>query len=140
METQLLREQQILPNDEVLGNAMGESYTIFSELIKIVTNTDYNLEPTWNYYKDGNAWLCKVCYRKKTVFWLSVWDRFFKVAFYFTEKNCTGIAALDIAEEIKEDFKSRKPIGKLKPLLIDVMRKEQIQDVIRIVEYKKSLK
>ncbi|PKP08994.1 MAG: hypothetical protein CVU09_13085 [Bacteroidetes bacterium HGW-Bacteroidetes-4] len=36
----------------------------------------------WRYYNDGKAWLCKVSYKKKTVFWLSVWEAYFKVAFY----------------------------------------------------------
>ena len=47
---------------------------------------------------------------------------------------------LNIDEKIISDFKSRKPIGKLLPLAINVNRKEQIKDVIKIIEYKKKLK
>ena len=37
---------------------------------------DASLE--WRYDNDGNAWLGKVVRKKKTVCWVSVWDRFFK--------------------------------------------------------------
>ncbi len=84
--------------------------------------------------------MCKVVYKKKTVFWLSIWDKFFKIAFYFTEKNCAGIAELNIDEKIKEEFSQRKVIGKLLPLAINMSRKEQIEDAITIVLFKKSLK
>lgn len=140
MEGQLLREKDVLPTEEVLENALGESYSAFSELIRIITKPEFGLETQWNYYNDGKAWLCKVSHKKKTVFWLSVWDGFFKTGFYFTEKNSSGVLNLDIHERIKEDFIQRKSIGKLMPLAINVKNREQIADILKIIGYKKSLK
>jgi hypothetical protein len=140
MGTIQLRDQYVPVTKEVLANTLGESYKVFDELIEIITDAKYAFEPKWNYYKDGKAWLCKVCFKKKTIFWLSVWENFFKTAFYFTEKNSSGIKELDIDENIKEEFVHRKPVGKLIPLVINMERKEQIKDVIRIIEYKKCLK
>lgn len=79
-------------------------------------------------------------YKKKTIFWLSVWDKYFKIAFYFIEKNSPGIAKLNIDKSILEDFSHAKPAGKLLPLVITFRKKSQIPDVLKIVEYKKSLK
>lgn len=140
METILLREPEILPTTEVLKNVLGESFSALVELTDTITQPEIGLVMQWNYYKDGKAWLCKVVYKKKTVFWLSVWDQFFKVGFYFTEKNCPGVMDLDINEKIKEAFGKNKKTGKLMPLAISVTQNEQICDVIRIIEYKKSLK
>ena len=140
METQLLREQGVLPEKEVLESALTGSYPVFEELMEIITDPKYGLVPVWNYYKDGKAWLCKVCYKKKTVFWLSVWDGYFKTSFYFTEKNGTGITGLDIEESLKEGFSRSKLIGRLIPLIVDINKKEQIRDLLKIVDYKKSLK
>lgn len=140
METQLLREQHISPTKEVLKNALGDSYLVYEALIEIITDSKYGLVTVWNYYKDGKAWLCKVSYKKKTVFWLSIWDKFFKIGFYFTEKNNLGVTELEIEEKIKEDFSSSKSIGKLIPLVININKEEQINDVLKIIEYKKSLK
>jgi hypothetical protein len=139
-EGQLLREKEIFPTDEVLEDALGGSYSTFNELVGIITKPDFGLALQWNYYNDGKAWLCKVSYKKKTVFWLSVWDGFFKTGFYFTQKNSSGVLNLDIEEKIKEEFIQRKSIGKLMPLAINMKKKEQIADVIKIIVYKKSLK
>jgi hypothetical protein len=140
MEKPLLRDPVIPPSKDVLENILGDSYAAFEELIKIITESPYALDPQWNYYKDGKAWLCKVCYKKKTVFWLSVWDQYFKTGFFFTDKTKSGIEDLDIDKEIIEDFKTRKPNGKFLPLAITMKSKDQIQDVLRVIEYKKSLK
>jgi len=140
MEKPLLGDNQTYPTKSVLEKALGDSYPVYEELIKIITGADYGLVPEWNYYKDGKAWLCKVCLKNKTIFWLSVWDKYFKTGFYFTAKNSPGILELDIDTKIKEDFNDHKPVGKLCPLVIDVNRKEQIRDVLKVIEYKKKLK
>ena len=140
MESLLLRDQNIPPENKVLVNALGQSFKVFEELMGIITDDKYGLDPQWNFYKDGKAWFCKVCFKKKTIFWLSVWENFFKTAFYFTEKTGSGIKELDIDDSIKKNFAGMKHIGKLIPLVINMERKEQIKDVIRIIEYKKSLK
>lgn len=140
METPILSNPEIYPSAEVLENALGDSYIAFNELTEIISAEKYNLLLEWRYYKDGHSWLAKVTFKKKTVYWLSVWDNYFKVGFYFTEKTRSGIFDLEIDETIKEAFIQSKNSGKLIPLVVNVSRKEQIKDVIRIIEYKKRLK
>ncbi|MEA4982422.1 MAG: DUF3788 family protein [Paludibacter sp.] len=136
METQLLRDSQVYPGKEVLMEVLGNSYATYHELITLLVSEKYRFDFQWNYYKDGKAWLCKVSYKKKTVFWLSAWDSFFKTGFFFTEKNVSSILTLDVDELIKETFSNGKHIGKLIPLILNVARKEQIKDVLTIIDYK----
>lgn len=140
METPLLKDPQVFPDEKVLKNAMGDSYKTYTEMIKIITGADYGLVLQWNYYKDGKAWLCKVGFKKKTVFWLSVLDGYFKAGFYFVARHCPGVLELDIDKSILEEFKSKKPFGTLFPLAIEIRRKEQVKDLLTVIEYKKSLK
>lgn len=140
MEGPLLKDPAIRPTAKVLENVLGKSYTTYKELITAVENEKTGLMPVWNYYRDGKAWLCKVQYKKKTVFWLSIWDRYFKIAFYFTEKNCKGVYDLDIDENIKKDFKEHKPFGNMLPLAMIITKKTQLKDALKIIEYKKNLK
>lgn len=140
MEAPLLKDSAISPTKKVLENVLGKSYPVYEELINTIENKDYSLMPQWNYYNDGKAWLCKVQFKKKTVFWLSVWDKYFKMGFYFTEKNCKGIFDLDIDDSIKKEFKENKAIGKLLPLGLRIDKKAQLKDALKIIEYKKSLK
>lgn len=140
MEAMPLKDPQKLPGKEVLESVLKNSYSLYDELIKIISGPEYNLVPEWHYYNDGKAWLCKVCFKKKTVFWLSVWEGYFKTSFYFTEKHLQGIAELDIAESIKDDFSRSKPVGKLLPLVTDMKSKTQINDLLTIINFKKSLK
>jgi len=140
METIQLKDPQILPSSEVLAEVLGDSYPVFDELMKTITDQAFGLVADWHYYNDGKAWLCKNVFKKKTVFWLSAWDGYFKTTFYFTEKNSNGIFEMEIDETIKKEFSERQPIGKLLPLTFEMKQKEQLTDLLKIIEYKKGLK
>lgn len=139
MNANLLGNESLFPSDEVLQSSLGEAYAAFKEFIESITSAQYGLTYQWRYYKDGHSWLCKVTYKKKTVLWVSIWSGYFKAGFYFTEKTVKEILALDISTPVKEQFKLGKPIGKLKPLIIDVHNKEQLGDIYSVISFKKSL-
>ena len=135
---QLLRDPNIQPTDEVLTAAMGASYTAWQTLMEKLADLGIALE--WRYYNDGKSWLGKCVYKKKTVFWASVWDGFFKTTLYFTEKTRAGIQDLPIDESIKAAIANGTPIGRLIPLLLEVRDERQLPDVVALIDYKRKLK
>ena len=137
METQLLREQEIFPSREVLKNTLGKVYGVLEELETRLTQDEFALTFDWHYYKDSKAWLCKVAHKKKTIFWLSVWEGFFKTSFFFLERHLEGIAALGIDEN---SFVMEKEWGKMTPLIFNINDKKQFPDLLKIIRYKKGAK
>jgi hypothetical protein len=142
MEPQmLLKDPEVFPSNEVLKETLGDDiYKVLGSFVETIISEEYGLAPEWRFYNDGKAWLCKTVYKKKTVFWLSVWEGFFKVSFFFTEKHLDAIAALNISEAIKDEFAKAKPVGRLIPMIFDVCKKEQLDDLLTVVRHKKSLK
>jgi len=142
MEVQmLLRDSDIFPSNEVLKNTLGDTiYNVLESFLDTITDEEYGLVPEWRFYNDGKAWLCKIVNKKKTIVWLSVWEGFFKLGFYFTEKHMEDIAVLNISETIKENFSEAKPSGRLIPMIIDVTNNGQLEDILTIIRFKKSLK
>ena len=141
MEAQmLLRNVDTFPSDKVLKDALGDVHIVLESFLGTIRNEEYHLSIDWRYYNDGKAWLGKVQHKKKTVLWLSVWEDFFKVSFFFTEKHLEAIAALDISETIKEEFSITKPVVRLIPMIIDVTNENQLNDLLTVVRFKKSLK
>lgn len=122
---------------DALGN---DVYEVFDVFMQTITDAEYGLSSEWRYYNDGKSWLCKVSYKRKTIFWLSVWSGYFQIGFYFTEKHLEGIAALEIDEKTKEDFCLMKPVGKLLPMVFKISRKEQLDDLLNVTAFKKNLK
>ena len=136
MEIQLLKDPDIFPTKEVLEKVLGIKYPVFREFMNTAESEELKLKPEWRYYKDGKAWLCKITFRKKTVVWLSVWSDCFKLGLYFTEKSGGGIPGLKVDDSIKEFYLNHKPIGKLKPIVVEVRKKSQLVDINTLIKYK----
>ena len=135
----LLKDENIFPSDEVLSDTLGITFRVFQEFIKKIESDEFKLEKQWIYYHDGKAWFCKIQFKKKTILWLTVWDKYFKIILYFAEKSDQDIKALEISEEIKNQFKEIKRIGKIKPIVIDIKNCDSLHDVYKLITYKKSI-
>jgi hypothetical protein len=135
----ILQDPGEYPDEKVLGKKMGDLYLVYSELVTELTSPPRDLNHEWRYYRDGKAWLCRVGNKKKTVLWISVLEGYFKVAFYFSAKAGEGIEKLEIAEDLKSDFRARGFIGKVKPLVIRVSDQSRMGDILKIAEYKTKI-
>ena len=146
---QLLRDPEVSPTGEVLASALGDSYAAYEEFIDTLGRFD--VEAEWRYYSDGKAWLAKGMHRwktsrgtdkEKTVFWLSVWDGFFKLSFFIGEKFWADAQNLPLSEAAKQVVASGKKIGKLKfyAVIFDIRSDGLLNDLSKLIEFQKSIK
>lgn len=133
-----LRDKDVFPTNEVLEPILGESFSAFRKLNDIFSLNE--LVPEWNYYRDGHAWMCKILSKKKNLGWLNVYDGYFIVTCYFTEKHLDKIASLEISENIKENFYKAKASGRLIPMSITLNNGQLPKDISTILLFKKGLK
>ena len=146
---QLLRNPDIQPSSDVIAKALkeaGNTYIKFiNELIK------HNIEIEWRYYTDGKAWLAKGLYKWKgvqgvlketTVFWLSVWDGFFKLTIFIPEKNREDALNLPLSDDINKMISESKQMGKLKffPVVFDLYSDELLPSVFTLLDFTKNIK
>ena len=133
----ILNAPDIYPSADVLKKALGKSHTPYETLMAAITDEKVCLDPQWNYYKDGNNWLCKIVHKKTTVIWLSVWKTGFKLGFYFNERTAPGVYDLDIPQAIKDRFTQASEGKKFKPLILEIGEEIDMEVVMKVVEYKK---
>lgn len=140
MDKPLLNNQNEYPDDIVLGKYLGETKPYWDEITSWVASQFPSMLFEWRYYNDGKAWLCKLTFKKKTICWFSVWDHFFKLGFYFTDKTGTSINDLDIDPLLKGNFANSPYYGKLKALTVEVKSREVLESVRVLIDYKSKLK
>ena len=152
METtkeQLLRNPDIQPSSDVIAKALKEANNTYIKFINDLLN--YDIEIEWRYYTDGKAWLAKGLYKWKgvrggqnetTVFWLSVWDGFFKLSIFILDKNREDAQNLPLSDNIKKMISESKQMGKLKffPVVFDLYSEELLPSVFTLLDFKKNIK
>ena len=146
---QRLRNPDIQVSSVVIAEALGEANSSYLKFVKGLARHDIQLE--WRYYNDGKAWLAKGTYNwigsrggqnKTTVFWLSIWDGFFKVTIYVPEKARPSTFSLPLDNEVKLMISGSKQMGKLKyfPIVFDLYTDELFEAIFSLIDFRKSIK
>jgi len=147
-EQQLLRDPNIEPTSAVIAEGLGEAYETYSIFISELVNYGIVLMD-WRFYNDGKAWLSKGEYKwttprgtnkVKTIFWLSIWEGFFRISFFFSTSVQAELQDLPVSQETKELIKNAKPMGKTMlylPLIMDIKTSQQLDDVYNIAQFRK---
>ncbi len=147
---QLLRNPDIKPTSDVIAEALGEANNAYVKFIGELANHEIQME--WRYYSDGKAWLAKGLHKwigvrggknEVTVFWLSIWDGFFKVTIYVPEKDRADAFRLPLADEVKRLLADSEQMGgKLKyfPVVFEVRSEEMLAAVYTLADFKISIK
>ena len=104
MEKPVLADPAVYPSEEVLASHLGEARQAFLALGEHVRRAVPDAVEEWNYYADGKSWLFKATRKKKTLFWLSVSDGFFRTTFYIAAKHERSVMESGIPGELKRQY------------------------------------
>ena len=137
MSEQLLKDPNTKMTKMLFQQILGNSYEVWEIFEKSLSKYDIAIE--WRYYKDG-GWLGKGL-NKKTIFWASMSEGSFSASFNFLNKPelRDNFDRLDIQANIKKDI-IMTPTGKYLGLTMNISKKEQLSDLYKMIDFKKSIK
>lgn len=133
-----LTDEKIYPDESVLAQVLGDSFSSYAELRQIIGRLGLTLE--WRYYHDGKAWLGKVQQKKKTILWMSAWKGFMKATVYFPDRYTEEICRLEIREETRQRFMNAGRVGKSLPCMFEIRDDDLLEDLETVMKFKISLK
>lgn len=138
IDTIQMRDETIIPDDEVLAGILGDSFQAYQALIKLFD--DNQLSHVWRFYKDGKAWLNKVQKKDKTIVWMSAWKGCAHATIYIPEKFMDSVYALNLSEERKQIFRDTKNTGKSKACTFEVKTTDILDDFNTLMQFKVKIK
>ena len=149
MAEQLLRNADIEPTPVIIANGLGKANTVFINFTEKLKDHDVSLMD-WRYYNDGKAWLSKGEYKwttkrgtnkVKPLFWLSIWEGFFKVSFFFSVKVQDELLNLPVSKEAKDIIAKAPTNGKTMKfisVIFDVSDSRQLDDIFVLMTFRKE--
>ena len=143
-----LRDSKETPTSEVLEQTLGDSYIAYETFQEALLDLD--IEQEWQWYKPYKAWFAKGQHwwttargtkKEKNLYWLHVYEGYFDVAVWFTEKNRAELLKADVSEKTKQLIAEAKTKGKLTtfPVVFDINTTEPLEDIYTLIECKKRL-
>jgi hypothetical protein len=132
----LLNDPDIFPSDSVLSRPLGRSKPAWDSFMLLLKSDYPQMSVDWRYYTDSKTWLCKVTQKADTIFWMSAWDKFFKISFYFTANAEAAISASSLDAELKYAFLHPKGRCSLRPVTTEVRKITDLKPIRELIAIK----
>lgn len=149
MAKQLLRNADIQPTVAIIADGLDAANNVYTTFIERLQEHNVTLID-WRFYNDGKAWLSKGEYKwttkrgtnkVKPLFWLSIWEGFFKISFFFSAKVQNELLQLPVSEQATSIIANAKAMGKTMryiPIIFDVYDSKQLNDLFVLMQFRKE--
>jgi hypothetical protein len=139
-EKTVLSDKSVLPTDDFIFSIIGEKKVYWEKVMNYLSENYPESSGSWNYYNDGKQWLFKYVRKKKTIFWASLLKDTFRITFYLGNKAEQVIENSDLPKSIKEEFKTAKRYGLIRPVTFIIRDEADVDNVLKMVVLKVKLK
>jgi hypothetical protein len=134
MESLLLADKSVIPDDSLVFSILGERSQYWKKLMLTVHDKYPGAREQWNYYNDGKRWLFRMMLKKKTLFWIGLLQNTFRITFYFGEKARPFIENSGLPEALKYEFREGKSFGRIRAVSILVSEESDIDNALLLTD------
>ena len=143
----VLRDPTIAPDNQVLADAMGSYFGVYTEFLARVEAL--GVQNVWRFYKDGTAWMAKGSVtrigprggKKETpLYWMSAWEDHLLVTVYFKATDRHVALEAPVSDALLARIATVDQMGKINqiPISFHLTEPSQLDDVIALIATKRD--
>ncbi len=125
----------VLVDQAMIRKALQGNYPIWQRLEEALTGDEFGLVVAWQFYRDG-GWLAKLLRGKKTLAWLTIWEGFPRMTFYFPGRHREPLTGLDIPAELAAMIERAPMSGATLPVSLELHSATDVAAALTILRYK----
>ena len=136
MSLSIFGDKKILPNDEMLGEALSELKNHWDSIKKHIENTYDKISGEWKYYSKSSGWTFVIKSGKRTLVYLIPTEECIKASFVFGEKAVEAAQKADLPEAILKRLLESKAYVEGRSIMVDVENDKHIDIVKKLLKIK----
>jgi len=136
MAASIFEDKATMPDDEMLGKALGKSNRLWNE-VKTHLSAEYGeLIEEWKFYGQKSGWILKTLRKKRNLFFLIPLKSSFQISFVFGDKAVAAVEKSDLPKELITELKNARKYAEGRGLRIDIKKAADVEHVKKLVEIK----
>ncbi|MCL2810310.1 MAG: DUF3788 domain-containing protein [Clostridia bacterium] len=137
MAVSFFDDKSIMPQDDMVADALGNTHALWDEIKGHVQNTYPAITGEWKHYGKAAGWSYKLLSKKRNLLFFVPLKDCFRLRIGLGERGVACVEADDILpEEIKEAFRAATPYVEGRSIDIDISRHEQLEIIKRLLHIK----
>jgi hypothetical protein len=137
MESEILTDKSVQPNDEIIFSIIGDTELLWKQTFSYLFDKSKDISVKWKYSDCGKYWVCIVLKKKNTIFRLRILkENSFSIAFPFGDKFEPIILRSKLPDNIKKDFITAKRFNTTRYISIEVEDSEDFENIKELIDLK----
>ncbi len=129
-------DKNVKPDNQMLAQVLDKSYKLWEKIKSSLINDYSKLDEDWKYYGQKIGWTLKLLYKKRNLFFLTPYEKYFQIAFVFGDKAVAVIEQCDLSPSIIDEIKNARKYVEGRGLRIKVKKQSDVKIVLKLTEIK----
>lgn len=136
MGVNIFTDKAVMPDDKLLAEALGVSYKYLTDIKRYVSGNFPGTVEEWKYYGAKYGWTLKTFLKKRNLFFISAYDKYFRVSFVFGDKAVSAAEQSDLPKEIMNELLGSKKYMEGRGIAIEVRKQRDVSIIKKLIEIK----
>ena len=136
MSANIFNDKSHKPTEQDLSEKLGSTNKYWEEIKKSLCEEYGDLVEEWKYYGQKYGWSLKLFYKKRNLFFFTVYGKYFRMGFTFGDKAVSAIEKSDLPKSIIEELRKTKKYVEGRGLRIEVKKRSDVKNIIKLVGFK----
>jgi len=133
MTLSIFEDKSVRPDEQMLSEAMRESYEWWKEIKAFVVQQYPQALKEWNHSGKNYGWGFRLRDKKRVIIYLTPADNYFLFSIVFGEKATLEALHSDISEGIKKIISEAKVYAEGRGIRIEIKNSTVISDIKKLV-------
>ena len=136
MADNIFTDKSYQPTEKDLSEKLGTTYKFWEEIKNSLDDEYGELVEEWKYYGQKYGWSLKLFYKKRNLFFFTVYEKYFQIGFIFGDKAVSAIEKSGLPKSVIEELKNAKKYVEGRGLRIEVKKQSDVKNIIKLVGFK----
>ncbi len=129
-------DKDLVPNEDMISEALGSVYAELEAIRRQNRESIGETREEWKYYGLKNGWSLKTFLKKRNLYFIGIYQGYFRIAFVFGEKAFQAIMDSDLSAELKSELEGARKYSEGRGLYIKVGGSGHLEDIKKLIRFK----
>ncbi len=136
MSENVFISKETMPDEEMVREKLGANYAHFENLSQFIGDEFGVTTREWKFYGKKLGWTLKTFLKKRNLFFISIYDGYFRIGFVFGEKAVKNVLDSGIDPSLKRELEEARKYAEGRGIAIRVDNADCLKDVKELVRIK----
>ena len=136
MDEKVFMEKDVIPDNAMVSEKLLSTYSQLEEIRHYLRDTLGDTREEWKYYGKKNGWTLKTFLKKRNLFFIGIYEGYFRIAFVYGEKAFQAIMESELSPALISELKGARKYAEGRGLYLKVEGPEYMEEIKKLIRFK----